>query len=244
MKLLKNIVLKFMMKKINFAVLNFPGSNCERDCFHVLTKILKQKCKYIWHDSSSISGVDCIVVPGGFSYGDYLRTGSIASQSKIAKKLKQFSVNGGSIIGICNGFQILTELKLLPGTLLRNKSLRFICKDVNLKVNNDSRFSNLYENNEIIKIPIAHAEGNFYADKITINKMKKNNQIIFSYSDSNGDLNSNINPNGSILNIAGITNKSKNVIGMMPHPERASEKIFGNTDGLKLFKSVINFYSN
>ena len=148
-----------MMKKINFAVLNFPGSNCERDCFHVLTKILKQKCKYIWHDSSSISGVDCIVVPGGFSYGDYLRTGSIASQSKIAKKLKQFSLNGGSIIGICNGFQILTELKLLPGTLLRNKSLRFICKDVNLKVNNDSRFSNLYENNEIIKIPIAHAEG-------------------------------------------------------------------------------------
>ena len=146
-----------MMKKINFAILNFPGTNCERDCFHVISKVLKQNCKVIWHNETSISKVDCVVVPGGFSYGDYLRTGSIASQSRISKALIRFANQGGSVIGICNGFQILTELELLPGTLIRNTNLKFICKDINLKVNSNSRFTNLYSSNEVIRIPIAHA---------------------------------------------------------------------------------------
>ena len=232
-----------MMKKINFAILNFPGSNCERDCFYIVSKILRQTCKIIWHNEFSISKVDCIIVPGGFSYGDYLRTGSIASQSRISNALIKFANQGGTVIGICNGFQILTELKLLPGTLVRNKNLKFICKDINLKVNKNSRFTNLYNNNEVIRIPIAHAEGNYYADKKTLKKLKDNDQIIFSYCNENGDITNESNPNGSLLNIAGITNKKGNVVGLMPHPERVSEKVFNNTDGIKFFKSVINYHN-
>ena len=184
------------MKKINFAILNFPGSNCERDCFYIVSKILRQNCKIIWHNEFSISKVDCIIVPGGFSYGDYLRTGSIASQSRISNALIKFANQGGTVIGICNGFQILTELKLLPGTLIRNTNLKFICKDINLKVNKNSRFTNLYNNNDVIRIPIAHAEGNYYADKKTLKKLKDNDQIIFSYSNENGDITNESKPNG------------------------------------------------
>lgn len=232
------------MRKINFGVIQFPGSNCEQDCFYVVKHILKQNCSYIWHDSKSLKNIDCIIVPGGFSYGDYLRTGAIAAQSNISSKIKDFANNGGVVIGICNGFQILTELKLLPGVLLRNKSLNFICKDVNLKVaNSDSIFTSEYYENEILKIPIAHAEGNFYLSKSEIVEVKKFNQIIFQYTSSEGLLNKDSNPNGSILNIAGIRNKKGNVLGLMPHPERVSENLLGGLDGKKIFQSIIKHLS-
>ena len=232
------------MRKINFVVIQFPGSNCEQDCFYVVKHILKQNCSYIWHDSKSLKNIDCIIVPGGFSYGDYLRTGAIAAQSNISSKIKDFANNGGVVIGICNGFQILTELKLLPGVLLRNKSLNFICKDVNLKVaNSDSIFTSEYYENEMLKIPIAHAEGNFYLNKSEIVEVKKFNQIIFQYTSSEGLLDKDSNPNGSILNIAGIRNKKGNVLGLMPHPERVSEKLLGGLDGKKIFQSIIKHLS-
>ncbi len=232
------------MRKINFGVIQFPGSNCEQDCFYVVKNILKQNCSYVWHDSKSLKNIDCIIVPGGFSYGDYLRTGAIAAQSNISSKLKDFANSGGVVIGICNGFQILTELKLLPGVLLRNKSLNFICKDVNLKVANcDSIFTSEYYQNEILKIPIAHAEGNFYLNKSEIVEVKKFNQIIFQYTSSDGLIDKDSNPNGSILNIAGIRNKKGNVLGLMPHPERVSENLLGGLDGKKIFQSIIKHLS-
>lgn len=232
------------MRKINFGVIQFPGSNCEQDCFYVVKHILKQNCSYVWHDSKSLKNIDCIIVPGGFSYGDYLRTGAIAAQSNISSKIKDFANSGGVVIGICNGFQILTELKLLPGVLLRNKSLNFICKDVNLKVANpDSIFTSEYYENEILKIPIAHAEGNFYLNKSEIVDVKKFNQIIFQYTSSEGLIDKDSNPNGSILNIAGIRNKKGNVLGLMPHPERVSENLLGGLDGKKIFQSIIKHLS-
>ncbi len=232
------------MRKINFGVIQFPGSNCEQDCFYVVKHILKQNCSYVWHDSKSLKNIDCIIVPGGFSYGDYLRTGAIAAQSNISSKIKDFANSGGVVIGICNGFQILTELKLLPGVLLRNKSLNFICKDVNLKVaNRDSIFTSEYYENEILKIPIAHAEGNFYLNKSEIVEVKKFNQIIFQYTSSEGLIDKDSNPNGSILNIAGIRNKKGNVLGLMPHPERVSENLLGGLDGKKIFQSIIKHLS-
>ena len=228
------------MRKINFGVIQFPGSNCEQDCFYVVKHILKQNCSYIWHDSKSLKNLDCIIVPGGFSYGDYLRTGAIAAQSNISSKIKDFAHSGGVVIGICNGFQILTELKLLPGVLLRNKSLNFICKDVNLKVtNSNSIFTSEYSHNEILKIPIAHAEGNFFLNKSEVSEVKKFNQIIFQYVNSKGLCDIDSNPNGSIMNIAGIRNKKGNVLGLMPHPERVSENLLGGLDGKKIFQSII-----
>ena len=232
------------MRKINFGVIQFPGSNCEQDCFYVVKHILKQNCSYVWHDSKSLKNIDCIIVPGGFSYGDYLRTGAIAAQSNISSKIKDFANSGGVVIGICNGFQILTELKLLPGVLLRNKSLNFICKDVNLKVaKGDSIFTSDYYENEILKIPIAHAEGNFYLNKSEIVDVKKFNQIIFQYTSSEGLIDKDSNPNGSILNIAGIRNRKGNVLGLMPHPERVSENLLGGLDGKKIFQSIIKHLS-
>lgn len=232
------------MRKINFGVIQFPGSNCEQDCFYVVKHILKQNCSYVWHDSKSLKNIDCIILPGGFSYGDYLRTGAIAAQSNISSKIKDFANSGGVVIGICNGFQILTELKLLPGVLLRNKSLNFICKDVNLKVANpDSIFTSEYYENEILKIPIAHAEGNFYLNKSEIVEVKKFNQIIFQYTSPVGLIDKDSNPNGSILNIAGIRNKKGNVLGLMPHPERVSENLLGGLDGKKIFQSIIKHLS-
>ena len=232
------------MRKINFGVIQFPGSNCEQDCFYVVKHILKQNCSYVWHDSKSLKNIDCIIVPGGFSYGDYLRTGAIAAQSNISSKIKDFANSGGVVIGIFNGFQILTELKLLPGVLLRNKSLNFICKDVNLKVaKGDSIFTSEYYENEILKIPIAHAEGNFYLNKSEIVDVKKFNQIIFQYTSSEGLIDKDSNPNGSILNIAGIRNRKGNVLGLMPHPERVSENLLGGLDGKKIFQSIIKHLS-
>lgn len=217
---------------MKFAVLVFPGSNCDIDMYHAIKDELGEEVEYVWHTETSLEGFDGALVPGGFSYGDYLRCGAMANQSNIMKALKEFAEAGKPVLGVCNGFQILTEAGLLPGALLRNKNLKFMCRTVELKVeNNNTLFTNQYEAGEIINIPIAHGEGNYYCDEETLAKLKANNQIAFTY---HGD-----NPNGSLEDIAGIINERGNVLGMMPHPERAANEIVGGADGLKLFKSIV-----
>ncbi|MDR5658591.1 phosphoribosylformylglycinamidine synthase subunit PurQ [Serpentinicella sp. ANB-PHB4] len=219
---------------MKFGIVVFPGSNCDIDCYHVLKDVLNQEVNYIWHDSEDIEDYDCIVLPGGFSYGDYLRCGAVAQFSKAMDKVKKHAEEGKLLIGICNGFQILTESGLLPGALVRNKNLKFICDTVEVKAeNNATPFTNQLKDGEVINIPIAHGEGNYVVDEETLEKMKENGQILFTYQE---------NPNGSIYNIAGVCNESKNVLGMMPHPERASEAILGNGDGIGIFKSIIAFF--
>lgn len=217
---------------MKFAVLVFPGSNCDIDMYHAIKDELGAEVEYVWHTEDSLEGFDGALVPGGFSYGDYLRCGAMANQSNIMKALKEFAAAGKPVLGVCNGFQILTEAGLLPGALLRNKNLKFMCRTVQLKVeNNNTLFTNEYAADEIINIPIAHGEGNYYCDEETLTKLQENNQIVFTYS---GD-----NPNGSLSDIAGIVNEQGNVLGMMPHPERAANEIVGGADGLKLFKSIV-----
>ena len=218
---------------MRFGVVVFPGSNCDHDCFYVLKDVLNQDVKYIWHKDIEAGNVDCIVLPGGFSYGDYLRTGAIARFSPIMQGVIDFAKKGGLVIGICNGFQILLEAGLLPGAMLRNKNLHFICKDVHIKLlNKNTPFTNLYKKDEVLKIPIAHNEGNYYIDEKGLKTLKENNQIVFQYC---------ANPNGAVDNIAGIVNKERNVLGMMPHPERSSEKELGSQDGLFIFKSIVEW---
>jgi phosphoribosylformylglycinamidine synthase len=224
---------------MKFSVIIFPGSNCDKDCVYVLKNVLKQDVVEVFHKEDKLpSGTDCVVVPGGFSYGDYLRPGSIAGFSEIIKPLKDFANKGGLVIGICNGFQILCEIGLLPGALTKNKSLSFICEEVYLKVvNNKTPFTNKYKKDQIIKLPIAHGDGRYVSKDINPD------QIVFQYCDKDGNVTDESNPNGSFMNIAGIVNisRSSNIIGMMPHPERASEAILGSEDGKLLFESVINF---
>ncbi|MER2192534.1 MAG: phosphoribosylformylglycinamidine synthase subunit PurQ [Solibacillus sp.] len=217
---------------MKFAVLVFPGSNCDVDMYHAIKDELGEEVEYVWHTETSLEGFDGALVPGGFSYGDYLRCGAMANQSNIMTALKEFAAQGKPVLGVCNGFQILTESGLLPGALLRNKNLKFMCRTVQLKVeNNNTLFTNQYKAGEVINIPIAHGEGNYYCDEQTLANLKANNQIAFTYA---GD-----NPNGSLEDIAGITNEAGNVLGMMPHPERAANEIVGGADGLKLFKSIV-----
>ena len=217
---------------MKFAVLVFPGSNCDIDMYHAIKDELGEEVEYVWHTENSLEGFDGALVPGGFSYGDYLRCGAMANQSNVMKALKEFAAAGKPVLGVCNGFQILTEAGLLPGALLRNKNLKFMCRTVQLKVeNNNSLFTNQYEAGEVINIPIAHGEGNYYCDEETLAALKANNQIAFTYEGEN--------PNGSLEDIAGIINKEGNVLGMMPHPERAANEIVGGADGLKLFKSIV-----
>ena len=226
---------------MNFGVVIFPGSNCDKDIISCVERTIDQKVIELWHKDTDLQNCDVIFLPGGFSFGDYLRSGAIAKFSPIMEKVIEFGKNGGYIIGICNGFQILTESGLLPGALLHNTSNKFICKNVFLKVNNSSTLvTNNYEKN-VIKIPIAHGEGRFFADENTMNTLKKNNQIIFKYCNSNGEVLESSNPNGSLENIAGICNKEKNIFGMMPHPERAADVLLSNTDGVALFKSIMNY---
>lgn len=228
------------MSKLNVGVIQFPGSNCDHDALHAWGEVAGQNTKLIWHKEELLGNVDVVFLPGGFSYGDYLRTGAIARFSPIMNDVVRFAEQGGIVIGICNGFQILCEAGLLPGVLLPNISLQFVCKYVNVKVvNNQTRFSNQYEQNEVISIPIAHGDGNYFAEKSTLEELEKNNQIIFRYSDHNGNLTPESNPNGSYGNIAGIINKRGNVFGMMPHPERAVEKVLGSDDGFRFLQSVI-----
>jgi len=221
-------------------VIVFPGSNCDRDVKVALDKFQIQT-KMVWHQENTMPKADLVVLPGGFSYGDYLRCGSMASKSNIMNDVISHAKSGGLVIGICNGFQILTETNLLPGALLRNKGLKFICKYVDLLVeNNDTPFTSSYKKNDIIKIPIAHNEGNYFANSETLKELEEQNQIIFRYCDQDSNVTDECNPNGSSLNIAGITNKNKNIIGMMPHPERCIESLLGGTDGSGVFQSLVN----
>ncbi len=222
------------------SVIVFPGSNCDRDVAVALEK-MQFKNKMVWHKETDLPKSDLIVIPGGFSYGDYLRSGAIAGKSKIIDEVIKAAHAGCLILGICNGFQILTETGLLKGTLLRNKNLKFINKDINIKViNNQTKFTSKYKLNQILKINIAHNEGNYFTDNKHLEELKKENLIAFKYCDDKGDINKASNPNGAIENIAGIFNSKKNILGMMPHPERMIDKIISNTDGVNLFSSLMN----
>ena len=225
---------------MKFGVVVFPGSNCDMDMVYVIETIMKQEVVKLWHKDDDLQNCDFIILPGGFSYGDYLRSGAIANYSPIMGKVVEHANNGGYVMGICNGFQILCESGLLPGALLHNTNHKFICKNIYLKpISKNTLITNQYSD-DAIKIPIAHGEGRFYADENTLNKLVENDQILFKYSDENGNITQEANPNGSILNIAGICNKNRNVFGMMPHPERAADTELSNTDGKILFDSILN----
>lgn len=223
-----------------FGVVVFPGSNCDHDAYHVLKNIFHQDVRFLWHKDSSIEGVDAVILPGGFSYGDYLRCGAIARFSPIMKEVISFAKEGGMVMGICNGFQILCEAGLLPGSLLRNAQLTFSCRYVHLRVENASTaFTSACAPGEVLKIPIAHGEGNYYADAQTLDSLTRNRQIIFRYCEADGSVTDSANPNGSLGNIAGIVNERGNILGLMPHPERASDPVLRETDGAKVFRSAI-----
>ena len=225
---------------MKFGVVVFPGSNCDMDMVYVLKKLLGQDVVLLWHKDVDLQNCDCIILPGGFSYGDYLRSGAIAKFSLIMSQVVEFAKRGGLVIGICNGFQVLCESGLLPGTLLHNNSHKFICKNVYLScATNDTVLTHSFKKSNVIKIPIAHAEGRYFADNNTINELVDNDQIIFKYCSESGHISNDVNPNGSILNIAGICNNQRNVFGMMPHPERASDKELKNTDGIRLFENIL-----
>lgn len=215
---------------MKFAVIVFPGSNCDADMLWAIRDIMGVEAEYVRYDETSLQGYDGVLLPGGFSYGDYLRCGAIARFSAIMKEVVRFAEEGKPVFGTCNGFQILTEAGLLPGVLRKNESLRFICKTVPLKVNNQTAFTSEYEIDEVIQLPVAHGEGNYFCDDQTLQELKANNQIVFTYAE---------NINGSVANIAGITNKAGNVLGMMPHPERAMEALLGSEDGKRFFASML-----
>ena len=229
---------------MKFGIVIFPGSNCDADIIHVCKEVMQCETRILWHKDTSLQDLtteDCIMIPGGFSYGDYLRCGAIARLSPIMEKVIEHANNGGYVFGICNGFQVLCESHLLPGALLMNNHQKFICQNQYLipQTNNSAITKNL-DLHEPLNIPIAHGEGRYYADETTMNELKQNDQILFKYCDADGNIDDVSNPNGSIENIAGICNKNRNVFGMMPHPERSSEEVLGNTDGRKLFESLLN----
>lgn len=227
---------------MKFGIVVFPGSNCDADCYHVMKHVAHQNVEYIWHKQDDIKDFDALILPGGFSYGDYLRTGAIASFSPIMPAVIDFARRGGPIIGICNGFQILLEAGLLPGAMLRNRSLTFNCDTVSLRINRtDTMFTNQYVQDQVLQVPIAHGEGNYYCDNETLKRLQDKQQIIFTYCDADGRDTAEANPNGSVANIAGIINERGNVMGMMPHPERCSEPILGSSDGLDIFLSIIEW---
>src|SRR3984957_9882047 len=224
---------------MNFAVLQFPASNCDQDALHALKDVFGQSARFVWHKEKSLAGVDAVVIPGGFSYGDYLRTGAIARFSPIMEAVQTFAANGGPVLGICNGFQILCEAGLLPGALIRNRSLQFRCEHIFMKTcKSDSPYTNKIPAGKILRVPIAHGEGCYFADEATLEKLKSNGQILWQYTDVKGELTETANPNGSLWNIAGIGNEAGNVAGLMPHPERASEAILGSADGRLILEGL------
>lgn len=228
-----------------FGIVVFPGSNCDHDAYYSVTKILGYDASFLWHKDTDLKESDVIILPGGFSYGDYLRSGAIARFSPIMNSVINFASKGGIVIGICNGFQILLEAGLLPGVMFRNKSLQFVCKDVYLSVENrNTIFTNLVNGQKSLKIPVAHGEGNYFCDTDTLKMLQDNNQIVFRYSSHDGEISKEFNPNGSTKNIAGIINKQGNVLGMMPHPERVCNPVLNNTDGQIIFKSIVNHLNN
>jgi phosphoribosylformylglycinamidine synthase I len=225
---------------MRWAVVQFPASNCDQDIFHVLKNVLGQEVDYVWHKESSLDGADAVVLPGGFSYGDYLRCGAIARFSPIMPAVKEAAAKGKTVLGICNGFQILCEAGLLPGVLVRNASLHFRCETICVRVGRaDTRFTREYTTGQVLRLPIAHGEGHYVADDATLDSLFQNRQVLFTYCDADGQATPAANPNGSQRYIAGITNRTGNVLGLMPHPERASESILGSADGLGLFASIL-----
>jgi phosphoribosylformylglycinamidine synthase len=216
---------------MKFGVIVFPGSNCDHDAFHAVSVNLAQKAEFIWHDSSTLGDVDAVILPGGFAYGDYLRCGAIAKFSPVMKAVREFADDGGLVLGVCNGFQILVEAGLLPGALIRNRSLKFVCRDVHLRTETtNSPFTSAAHRGEILRMPIAHGEGCYFADERTLDELEAEDRVAFRYLD---------NPNGSVRDIAGILNRERNIMGFMPHPERASEPLMGSSDGLVIFESML-----
>jgi phosphoribosylformylglycinamidine synthase len=225
---------------MKFGVTVFPGSNCDHDTYNVIESIAHQPVTFLWHDSPDLQGVDAILVPGGFAYGDYLRTGAIARFSPVMESVKKFAATGGLVLGICNGFQILTEAGLLPGALMRNAGLKYICKQVHLRTETtNSAFSGTLKKGEVLQIPIGHMEGNYFCTPEELQRLESEDRIAFRYATPAGDITPEANPNGSLANIAGILNEGRNVLGMMPHPDRSSESILGSADGWKIFESMV-----
>jgi phosphoribosylformylglycinamidine synthase len=226
---------------MKFGVLVFPGSNCDHDAYNVIAEVAHQPVTFLWHDSDDLHGVDAVLVPGGFAYGDYLRTGAIARFSPVMEAVKRFADGGGLVLGICNGFQILTESGLLPGALMRNAGLKYICKQVHLRVETtDSSFTHQLTKGDVLQIPIGHMEGNYFCTPEDLQRLKSEDRIAFRYATLKGEIAPEANPNGSLENIAGILNEKRNVLGMMPHPDRSSEKLLGSLDGWKIFSSMID----
>lgn len=226
---------------MKFGVVVFPGSNCDHDTYHVISKVLGQPVNFIWHKNEELDGYDAIILPGGFSYGDYLRTGAIARFSPVMGAVKRFAAEGGLVLGICNGFQILCEAGLLPGALLRNRDLKFRCEHVSIRVEQaDTPFTGACQAGQILSVPIAHGEGNFFCDEATLTELEARRQVVFRYCDERGEPTSEANPNGSLNNIAGVCNPGRNVLGLMPHPERAAESLLGSNDGRSLFVSMVD----
>ncbi len=225
---------------MKIGVVVFPGSNCDMDCYHVVKNVIGTDGELLWHNETKLNNIDCVILPGGFSYGDYLRAGAIARFSPIMRSIKRFASSGGIVIGICNGFQILLESGLLPGAMVWNRGLKFICKTVHIRVeNNKTIFTKMYNNHEVLSMPVAHFQGNYFAPEEVVNTLIEKDLIIFRYCDAEGNVTDESNPNGSIGNIAGIMNQEGNILGMMPHPERAAEGILGSTDGRRIFESII-----
>lgn len=225
---------------MKFGVVVFPGSNCDHDAFYAFHEVLGQPAEFIWHQTENLSGFDAVILPGGFSYGDYLRTGAIARFSPVMRAVASFARSGGLVLGICNGFQILCEAGLLPGALMRNRGLRFICRHVHVRVENVATpFTSLASPGQVLRVPIAHADGNYFCDDATLRELQRDEQVVFRYCAPDGIIDPAANPNGSLDSIAGICNREKNVFGLMPHPERADESVLGSTDGLVLLRSLV-----
>ena len=229
-----------MRKPVTFAVVIFPGSNCDHDAYYALQHVLGERAEFVWHEDVSLKSADVVVLPGGFSYGDYLRSGAIARFAPVMEKITEFASNGGPVIGICNGFQVLLEAGLLPGAMRRNQQLKFICEHVHVRVEHaGTPFTSRAKVGKVLRIPIAHGDGNYYADSETAAALEKNHQVIFRYTAPDGELDDEWNVNGSTNAIAGICNEQRNVVGLMPHPERACESAIGSTDGLIMFESAV-----
>lgn len=225
--------------KMKFGIVILPGSNCDHDAMHVTKDVLGADAEFLWHKDTDLRGADCVIVPGGFAYGDYLRAGALAKFAPIMEPIKRHAAAGGLVFGICNGFQVLTEVGLLPGALMRNQHLRFLGRDVYIRTEEtDTPFTNALTTGQVLRVPIAHGEGNYYADETTLDTLERNHQVVFRYCDAEGRITSEGNPNGSARSIAGICNAGRNVVGMMPHPERCSESLLGNADGLGIFQSI------
>ncbi len=226
---------------MKFGVLVFPGSNCDHDTFHVIAEVARRPVTMLWHESEDLEGCDAILIPGGFAYGDYLRTGALAHFAPIMQSVKRFAASGGLVLGICNGFQILCESGMLPGALMRNAGLKYVCRQVHLRTETrDSPFTSRLTRGQVLQIPIGHMEGNYYCDESTLATLKRDDRVAFRYSTPAGEITADANPNGSLENIAGILNEGRNILGLMPHPDRSSEGLLGSADGLLVFQSMID----